>query len=161
MGCILTGTVLRPILFLRVCLVGLKNGGMKKKGEKMVGVGVCLRRENMKDFGGGSESKREKGNKNFGNNVPLDILFFSFSSFPMVILFFQFSSSCSAACYALLIFFSFTVSCFCLFLPLLLFFPFNLYFFSSFVLGYCAHLFILNLFFNKVLIHTHFFLVKI
>lgn len=124
MGCILTGTVLRPILFLRVCLVGLKNGGMKKKGEKMVGVGVCLRRENMKDFGGGSESKREKGNKNFGNNVPLDILFFSFSSFPMVILFFQFSSSCSAACYALLIFFL---------LPFLVF-VFSFLYFSFFLL---------------------------
>lgn len=52
MGCILTGIVLRPILFLRVCLIGLKNGGIDNKGENMVGVGVWLRRENMKDFGG-------------------------------------------------------------------------------------------------------------
>lgn len=32
MECILTGTVLRPILFFRVYLVGLKDGGMENKG---------------------------------------------------------------------------------------------------------------------------------
>lgn len=52
MGCVLTSIVLRLILFLRICLIGLKNGGMDNKGEKMVGVGVWSRRENMKDFGG-------------------------------------------------------------------------------------------------------------
>ena len=75
MGCILIGIVLRPILFYRVYLVGLKNGRMENKGEKIVGVGVQLKRENMKDFGVAQKIGEKRGTKTLDNNVPLDILF--------------------------------------------------------------------------------------
>lgn len=42
----------------------------------MVGVGVWLRRENLKDFGRPQKIGEKRGTKTLDNNVPLDILFF-------------------------------------------------------------------------------------
>ena len=101
-------------------------------------------------FWWGSKYRREKGNKNFGQQCSFGyfVLFIFVTSYgyylvvPQLLLFVDF-----------FFFYRFLFLSFPSFTSL---FSFNMYFLSSFVLGCCVDLFILKLFFNKVFIHKPF-----